>query len=50
MLHLVQEQKLTAWQDEFFGEIFLRLIDIEEEKRKEQALLAAKAEESASTL
>ncbi len=50
VLHLVQEQKLTAWQDEFFGEIFLRLIDIEEEKRKEQALLAAKAEESASTL
>ena len=50
VLHLVQEQKLAAWQDEFFGEIFLRLIDVEEEKRKEQAILAAKAEESASAL
>jgi chromatin segregation and condensation protein Rec8/ScpA/Scc1 (kleisin family) len=50
VLHLVQEQKLSAWQDEFFGEIFLRLIDVEEEKRKEQAVLAAKAEESASAL
>jgi segregation and condensation protein A len=50
VLHLAQEQKLLVWQDEFFGEIFLRLIDAEEEKRREQAALAARAEESASAL
>ncbi len=26
VLHLVQEQKVYAWQDEFFGEIFLKLL------------------------
>jgi len=46
----VQEQKLAAWQDEFFGEIFLRLIDAEAEKRKESEALAKQAEESASAL
>jgi len=50
VLHLVQEQKLAAWQDEFFGEIFLRLIDAEAEKRKESEALAKQAEESASAL
>jgi segregation and condensation protein A len=50
VLHLVQEQKMLAWQDEFFGEIFLRVIDAEEEKRKEQEVLARQAEESASAL
>ncbi|MFH0973726.1 MAG: segregation/condensation protein A [Candidatus Micrarchaeota archaeon] len=50
VLHLVQEQKMLAWQDEFFGEIFLRLIDAEEEKRREAEALAKQAEESASAL
>jgi segregation and condensation protein A len=50
VLHLVQDQKLAAWQDEFFGEIFLRVIDAEAEKRKEAEALAAQAEESASAL
>jgi len=27
VLHLVQENKLLAWQDELFGEIFLRVMD-----------------------
>lgn len=26
VLHLVQEKKLVAWQDEFFGEIFIKVI------------------------
>ncbi|MBI4361476.1 segregation/condensation protein A [Candidatus Micrarchaeota archaeon] len=27
VLHLVQEQKVNAWQDEFFGEIFIQVIE-----------------------
>lgn len=29
VLHLVQEQKVNAWQDEFFGEIFIQVIESE---------------------
>ncbi|MEM0475854.1 MAG: segregation/condensation protein A [Candidatus Norongarragalinales archaeon] len=50
ILHLAQEQKLVVWQDEFFGEIFLRVVDAEEEKRREAEALARQAEESASTI
>ncbi len=31
VLHLIQEKKLAAWQDEFFGEIFLKILDEKEE-------------------
>jgi len=27
VLHLVQEHKIHAWQDQFFGEIFIKLLD-----------------------
>lgn len=27
VLHLVQEQKVNAWQDEFFGEIFIQVVE-----------------------
>ncbi|NYZ78353.1 segregation/condensation protein A [Candidatus Micrarchaeota archaeon] len=30
VLHLIQEKKLAAWQDEFYGEIFLKILNEEE--------------------
>ncbi|HLD75377.1 MAG TPA: hypothetical protein VI874_00030, partial [Candidatus Norongarragalinales archaeon] len=29
MLHLVQERRIFAWQDEFFGDIFLKAVPME---------------------
>lgn len=37
VLHLIQEKKLTAWQDEFYGEIFLKILNEEEEKEERDA-------------
>ncbi|MFQ5406402.1 MAG: segregation/condensation protein A [Candidatus Micrarchaeia archaeon] len=28
ILHLVQENRLLAWQDELFGEIFIKIVDV----------------------
>lgn len=34
VLHLIQEKKLAAWQDEFYGEIFLKILDEDEEEKE----------------
>ncbi|MBI5228491.1 segregation/condensation protein A [Candidatus Micrarchaeota archaeon] len=39
VLHLVQETKMNAWQDEFFGEIFLKVCE-EREMEKEMQIKA----------
>ncbi|MDP2717333.1 MAG: segregation/condensation protein A [Candidatus Micrarchaeota archaeon] len=37
VLHLVQERKINAWQDEFFGEIFMQVVNEEPLAEKEAA-------------
>ena len=29
VMHLVQEERLLAWQDDYFGEIFIRVLEDE---------------------
>ncbi len=37
VLHLVQERKINAWQDDFFGEIFMQVVNEEPPAIKEAA-------------
>ncbi len=36
VLHLAQENKLEAWQDDFFGEIFIKILEEEQSKEAKE--------------
>ncbi len=37
ILHLVQERKMLAWQDYHFGEVFLKVLTVEEQEAHRKA-------------
>ncbi len=45
VMHLVQEDKVDAWQDEVFGDVFLKVLDEEDRREENQESQASTAVE-----